>query len=324
MLTKPTNRYPSYLNAYYGGAFFEAERKAFKLLESCCICPRKCGVNRVKDERGFCGTGYLPKVYSFMAHHGEEPPISGIKGSGAVFFSGCNMNCAYCQNYEFSQTNKGKEISFEKLAEYMLELQNIACHNINLVTPTHIMPQILKALGLAIPKGLRIPVVWNTSGYELPNIVKLLDGIVDIYLTDMRYGDNDMAVKYSNAKDYSEFNMKAVKEMHRQVGIANMDKEGILRQGLIVRHMVLPDGIAGTEKIMKFISQEVSKQTYVSCMSQYAPFHKANRFKELSRRITSQEYGEATQIMEKYELHNGWMQDLSGLSKFAGINIKPV
>lgn len=328
MLNRSLNKYPSYLNAYYNGSLEELIKNSFKLLESCCICPRKCKVNRIKNKKGACNTGLLPKVYSFMAHYGEEPPISGTKGSGTIFFSGCNMSCVYCQNYEFSQLHTGKETSFEELADFMLKLQNIGCHNINLVTPTHIMPQILKAISIAVTKGLTIPLLYNTSGYEVLNIIKLLNGIIDIYLTDMRYADNAMSIKYSNAMNYPKFNRAAIKEMHRQTGIAKMDNAGILKKGLIIRHLVLPNKISGTEKIMKFISQNISTETYISLMSQYTPFYKAAnvnpRFKEISRRINLEEYKETQFIMEKHGLHNGWTQDSYGLSELAGINIKPI
>jgi len=297
---------------------------AFKLLESCCICPRKCKVNRLKGEKGFCRIGLKPKVCSFMPHHGEEPPISGERGSGAIFFSGCNMACAYCQNYQFSQLDEGKEVEFEELANYMLQLQEMGCHNINLVTPTHVMPQILKGLQIAISKGLKIPIIYNTGGYELPEIIKLMNGIVDIYLPDMRYADNDMAIKYSAAKDYPEFNRTALKEMHRQAGVAKFDGEGIIKKGVIIRHLILPNNISGTEKIMRFIAKELSTDTYISLMSQYFPCYKTNKISELSRRITYEEYEEAKCIMEKHGLYNGWTQDGHGLERFAGVNIKPI
>jgi len=298
--------------------------QAFKMLESCCICPRKCKVNRLNDEKGFCQTGLRPRLCNFMPHHGEEPAISGTRGSGTIFFSGCNMSCVYCQNYEFSQLGNGREVEFEELANFMLELQAAGCHNINLVTPTHVMPQILKSLELAIPKGLNIPIVYNTGGYELPQIIKLLDGIIDIYLVDMRYGDNDMAFKYSSALDYPELNQAALKEMHRQVGIAEIDSEGIIKKGVIIRHLVLPNNISGTDSIMKFIANQLSKDMYISLMSQYLPCYKASQFKEIARRITYQEYENAKAAMEKYGLSNGWTQDGHGLERFAGINIKPI
>jgi len=297
--------------------------KAFRLLESCCICPRRCKVNRLKGELGFCKTGLLPRVCSYLAHHGEEPPISGAKGSGTIFFSYCNMGCVYCQNYEFSQLGQGREVDFEALARFMLELQNMGCHNINLVTPTHVMPQILKALEIAISKGLKIPILYNTGGYELAQIIRLLEGIVDIYLPDMRYADSDTAVKYSSASEYPRYNQESVKEMHRQVGIADIDDNGIIKKGLVIRHLVLPNNIAGTDKIMKFISEEISQDTYISLMSQYVPYYKASEFREISRRLKYREYEDAKQIMQKYGLHNGWIQESYGLERFAGIHIKP-
>lgn len=186
--------YPAYLESYHNGRLKRIIEEAFNCLRSCCICPRRCKVNRLKDEKGFCRTGFKPKVYSFMPHYGEEPPISGYQGSGTIFFSHCNMNCVYCQNYEFSQLEEGREVEIEELADLMLQLQNLKCHNINLVTPTHIMPQILKALSLAIPRGLKLPILYNTGGYELKDIIRLLEAIVDIYLPDMRYADNVMAI----------------------------------------------------------------------------------------------------------------------------------
>jgi putative pyruvate formate lyase activating enzyme len=314
--------YPAYLESYDNGKLNRIIEATFKMLGSCCICPRKCKIDRLNDKRGFCRIGLKPQVCSFMPHHGEEPAISGKRGSGTIFFSGCNMACVYCQNYEFSQLDEGSGVGDEELADFMLQLQEIGCHNINLVTPTHILPQILKALSLAIPKGLKIPLVYNTGGYECFKIIKLLDGIVDIYLPDMRYADNDMAIQYSCAPDYPKFNQEALKEMHRQVGTAQLDNEGIIKKGIIIRHLVLPHNISGTDRIMKFIAQELSKDTYISLMSQYFPCYKANRFKEISRRITYKEYADAKRAMEKYGLHNGWIQEGHGLERFAGINIK--
>ena len=293
------------------------------MLECCQICPRECKVNRLKNKRGFCKTGLKPMVCSFLAHQGEEPPISGTSGSGTIFFTNCNMGCVYCQNYEFSQLGQGKEVEFEELAGFMLELQKLGCHNINLVTPTHVMPQILKALKIAISKGLKITLVYNTGGYELPEIIKLLDGIVDIYLPDMRYADEEISVKYSCAPDYPKYNRNSVKEMHRQVGIARIDNEGIIRSGLVIRHLVLPNNTSGTEKIMKFIAEEVSPDTYISLMSQYLPYYKASEFKDISRRLFMKEYEGAGEIMEKYGLSNGWIQESYGSERFAGIHIKP-
>lgn len=313
----------SYLKAYQNGRLKQIAESAFKMLESCTICPRRCKVNRLKGELGYCKTGLNPKVYSFVAHHGEEPPISGEKGSGTIFFSHCNMSCAYCQNYEFSQLGSGKEINIEELAEIMIKLQTLGCHNINFVTPTHVMPQILKALEIAITKGLTIPLVYNTSGYELEPIIKLLDGIIDIYLPDMRYADSQIAKKYSDAPDYVEYNKKAVKEMYRQVGIADIGDDGIIKKGLVIRHLVLPENISETEKIMKFIATKLSRENYISLMSQYFPCHKAGNFQEISRRINLEEFESARKTLEKFGLFNGWTQESGGLERFAGPNLKP-
>ncbi len=315
--------YPSYLNAYNDKSLQRKADEAHAMLSSCNICPRTCKVDRLKGELGFCKTGALPRVYSFMAHQGEEPPVSGERGSGTIFFSYCNLACVYCQNYEFSQLGQGKEVSCEELARVMLELQSMGCHNINLVSPTHVMPQILKALVIAVEGGLKIPLVYNTGGYERAEKISLLEGIIDIYLPDMRYGDSAAAVAYSSAPDYPAYNQSAVKEMHRQVGIASLDEKGIITRGLIIRHLVLPGAVSGTDKIMKFIAEELSKDTYISLMSQYLPYHRARQFKAIARRLTAQEYDGAKSMMEAAGLHNGWVQESFGLERFAGVNIKP-
>ena len=316
--------YPSYLDSYNNGKLNSLIEDTSMMLESCCICPRRCKVNRLKEEKGFCKTGLKAKVCSYMPHHGEEPPISGTHGSGTIFFSRCNMSCVYCQNHEFSQSGEGREVGPEELAAFMLELQELGCHNINLVTPTHVLPQILKALNTAIAKGLNIPIVYNTGGYELTKIIKFLDGIIDVYLPDMRYADSAKSLKYSCAPDYPAYNQEAVKEMHRQVDIAKTDNSGIIKTGVIIRHLVLPHGISGTDKIAKFIATELSKDTYISLMSQYHPYYEAYQFKEIFRRITYQEYKDAQDEMHKYGLYNGWMQESGGLERLAGINIKPI
>ncbi len=317
-------KYPSYLIAYSKGILESRAENALRMLESCAICPRRCKVNRLNNEFGFCRMGVLPRVYSYLAHFGEEPPISGGNGSGAIFFSGCNMRCVYCQNYEFSQFEKGREVDFEELADIMLKLQDMNCHNINLVSPSHIMPQILTALNLAIPKGLKIPLVYNTGGYDLADMIRLLEGIVDIYLPDMRYSDNAAAEKYSFAPDYPGYNQQAVKEMHRQVGEAVISEDGIIKKGIIIRHLVLPRDISGTKKTMEFISKEISQDTYISLMSQYMPLYKAGQFDEISRRITQREYENAQDMMHNCGLFNGWTQETGGLDSLAGTNIKPI
>ncbi|MFA4888204.1 MAG: radical SAM protein [Candidatus Omnitrophota bacterium] len=314
--------YPSYLEAYNTGSLQEITNKAWEVLGSCSICPRQCKVNRLNNQKGFCGIGLRPMIYSFIPHHGEEPPISGTAGSGTIFFSGCNLHCLYCQNYEFSQLKQGREVEPEELALIMLKIQEEGVHNLNFVTPTHILPQILKALLLAIPKGLKIPLIYNTSGYELVSMIKMLEGIIDIYLPDMRYADSELAKNYSDALDYPKYNQTAVKEMQRQVGSAQFDASGIITRGLIIRHLVLPENISGTENIMRFIKEEISQDTYISLMSQYLPYYRASEFKEISRRLKNQEYQEAKDILQKYGLTNGWVQDSFGQERFAGVNIK--
>jgi putative pyruvate formate lyase activating enzyme len=233
------------------------------------------------------------------------------------------MACVYCQNYEFSQSGQGREVEIKQLADFMLQLQGLKCHNINLVTPTHIMPQILKALVIAARCGLNIPLVYNTSGYERPESIKLLAGIVDIYLADIRYADETSAVKYSSSIAYPEFSRSSIKEMQRQVGIVKLDEEGIIKKGLVIRHLVLPQGISGTREVMKFLSEEISPDTYISLMSQYLPYYKAGSFPELARRISLKEYREAQVLMAEYGLHNGWTQGSYAQERFAGVHIKP-
>jgi putative pyruvate formate lyase activating enzyme len=284
---------------------------AWQLLESCRVCPRECGVNRLKNDKlGFCRSGLNPIISSVSPHHGEEPPLSGARGSGTIFFANCSLKCVYCQNYPISQMGNGAERSIGELACQMLYLQEQGCHNLNLVTPTHFMPQILKALGIARERGFSLPIVYNTSGYESVETLGLLNGIVDIYLPDMRYSGNAAGMKYSIAPDYPEINRAAIKEMYRQVGNLVLDEQGIAKQGLIIRHLVLPGNIAGTEGVMKFLAEEISKDVSISLMSQYFPAHRAREFKDLNRRITTEEYEEAYQIMLKYGLENGWVQEL--------------
>jgi putative pyruvate formate lyase activating enzyme len=284
---------------------------AYELLESCRVCPRECGVNRLKNEKlGFCRSGLNPVVSSASPHHGEEPPLSGSKGSGTIFFANCNLRCIYCQNYPISQMGNGVERTPAELACQMLWLQEQGCHNLNLVTPTHFMPQILKAISIARQRDFNLPVVYNTSGYESLESLRLLEGIVDIYMPDMRYSDDAAGVSYSAVAHYPGVNRAAVKEMHRQVGNLVIGDDGLARRGLIIRHLVLPGGLSGTESIMRFLAEEISKEVYISLMSQYFPAYKANSIRELSRRITSEEYEEAYQAMQKYGLDNGWVQEL--------------
>jgi putative pyruvate formate lyase activating enzyme len=292
----------------------ERERRveeAYRLLESCRVCPRECGINRLQDDRlGFCRSGLNPVIASVSAHHGEEPPISGTRGSGTVFFANCNLRCIYCQNYPISQMGNGTERTPGELACQMLWLQEQGCHNVNLVTPTHFVPQILKAVSLAKERGFTLPIVYNTSGYDSVEALRLLDGLVDIYMPDMRYADNAVALRYSVAPHYVEINRAAVMEMYRQVGNLVMDGRGIALRGLLVRHLVLPGGLSGTESIMKFLAEEISRDVYISLMSQYFPAFKSGEHPEINRRITESEYNEAYEIRTRYGLRNGWVQEL--------------
>ena len=300
-------KYPRYLNIKEE-EFDRRIEKAYKLLSSCEVCPHKCRVNRLRGEQGICRSGEEVIVSSYNAHFGEEPPLVGNFGSGTIFFTNCNLKCVYCQNYPISQLGNGNKVSLSELAKIMLALQKRECHNINLVTPTHFVPQILKSLKLAIKMGLRVPIVYNSSGYESVRTLKLLDGIVDIYLPDARYADDEIARKYSSAPDYFEIMKKALKEMHRQVGDLVTDKIGIAYSGLIVRHLVLPEGLSGTKKIMRFIAREISPYTYISLMAQYFPAYQAGQFPPLSRRINRKEYREALRAFEEEGLGNGWFQ----------------
>jgi len=292
----------------------EKIKKAYKLLESCRLCPRECGINRVKGELGFCKAGILPMVSSFHPHFGEEPPISGSRGSGTIFFTQCNLKCVFCQNYPISHMGEGREVSIEELAATMLRLQGQGCHNINLVTPTHYIPQILEAVILARQKGLSVPMVYNCGGYEGMETLDLMEGVVDIYMPDMKYSNSKAAERFSSAPNYFEISKKAVKEMHRQVGDLKIEK-GIAIKGLLIRHLVLPDNLAGSEAIFDFIVEELSPHTYVNIMAQYYPCHMAFRFPEISRRITHREYIDTLKLAKKKGLSGGFRQVLATINR---------
>lgn len=268
-------------------------RAALARLACCDICHRRCGVNRLKDERGFCRTGRWARVASFAPHFGEEEPLVGSGGSGTIFFSGCNLACAFCQNWDISQAGDGREASPEELARMMLSLQDSGCHNINFVTPTHVVPQILEALVLAREGGLAVPLVYNSGGYDSVETLRLLDGVFDIYMPDAKYGSDGPAEKYSQAPGYVAVMKAALLEMHRQAGDLLLDEDGLAVRGLLVRHLVLPCRLAGTEEVVRFISEEVSRSTYLNVMAQYRPEYNACRFPELSRTITAREYAAA-------------------------------
>ena len=277
----------------------ERIEKAFQILESCNLCPRNCKVNRLKGEKGFCKTTDKPIISSWGPHMGEEPPLVGSKGSGTIFFTNCNLHCIFCQNYTISHLGEGIEITFNKLASIMIYLQMSGCHNINFVTPTHQVPMILKALKIAIEADLRLPLIYNCGGYESVETLKLLDGIIDIYMPDFKYANAEVAKKYSKAEDYPKIAKAAIIEMHRQVGDLYINPLGIAERGLLVRHLVLPDSLAGTEEVVKFIVEEISDNTYVNIMDQYYPCYKAFDYPPLDRRITTEEFFEALNIAKK-------------------------
>ena len=305
---------PGYVALYQSGAL---ERRAEALearLSSCDICPRECKVNRLEGELGFCHSARRPIVSSVCAHHGEEPVLSGSRGSGTIFFGHCNMRCVYCQNYQISQDYKlrqSKEIEPYALAKHMLFLQDeLECHNINFVSPSHFVPQIVKGVLEAMPMGLRLPLVYNSSGYDSVATLRELDGIISIYLPDLRYASNTWAGMFSQASDYVERARDAIKEMYRQVGNLIVDEEGIAQKGLIVRHLILPNQLAGSQDSLAWLVREVSPQVTVSIMSQYFPAHLAPQIPLLSRTISAEEYNEVRELVEKLGLENGWLQGM--------------
>ncbi|NPB06779.1 MAG: radical SAM protein [Aquificae bacterium] len=289
--------YPSYLRLYETGELKERAEKALKSLSSCEVCPHACKVDRTRDEKGVCKVGRYALVSDYFPHLGEEFPIRGYRGSGTIFFSYCNMRCVYCQNYEISHLGAGRPVTARELADMMLELQDMGCHNVNLVTPSHVVPQILEALVIAVDEGLRIPLVYNTSSYDALETLRLLDGIVDIYLADLKYLDEGIARKYSKVKNYPEVAKKAIKEMYRQVGNLKVDAYGVAVRGLLVRHLVLPNDLSTTREVMRFL-KSVDPKLAVNVMAQYRPYWKAFDYPELSRRITPAEYEKALKEAE--------------------------
>jgi len=296
--------YPSYLALERNGELSKRVKKLQSIYESCQLCPRDCRVNRLEGQTGKCQATSKVKVSSAQAHFGEERPLVGQRGSGTIFFSNCGMRCVFCQNYQISIEGEGIEISDQRLAETMVKVQNIGCHNINLVTPTHYLPNIMNAVQIAARKGLRIPLVYNTSGYEKLDVLQLLDGIVDIYLPDCKYMDPEHAAKYSSeAFNYPYYAKIALKEIFRQVGDLVVDSRGIAVRGLILRHLIMPNRIAGTESFLKFVAENLSKTTYINLMRQYRPEHKAFDYPEIARRIKRSEYEEALDWAKKYGLN---------------------
>lgn len=296
---------PGYLRLLESGRLREIADELLKYYENCTLCPRDCKVNRTKGERGVCGGGNKAKVCSAHPHFGEERPLVGNHGSGTIFLGHCNLLCLYCQNWDISHGGEGDEVSDKQLAALMLRMQNIGCHNINFVTPTHYLPNIIQALVYAAEKGLNVPIVYNTGGYDHLHILKLLDGIVDIYLPDCKYSDGKVAAKYSRgAGDYPEVIKAGLREMHRQVGVLKTDAQGIALRGLMIRHLVLPNDLAGTEEFVKFVKEELHPGTYVNIMAQYHPAYQAHKHDELSRRIYTEEFRAAVNLAKKHDLEN--------------------
>jgi putative pyruvate formate lyase activating enzyme len=276
-------------------------QQAFDVLKECTLCPRNCKVNRIDGKKGFCKTLDKPYVSSWGPHFGEERPLVGQYGSGTIFFTYCNLACLYCQNWTISHLGEGEEISSDDLASVMIYLQNLSCHNINLVTPTHQVPQILKALYIARENGLKIPIVYNCGGYEAVDTLKILDGIIDIYMPDFKYADDKLSEKYSKAKNYFAVAKESLKEMHRQVGDLIIER-GIVVRGLLIRHLVLPNNLSGTETVLEFIAKEISSNTYINIMDQYRPCWHADEYEELNRRITTKEFDNAIKLALKLGL----------------------
>ena len=293
---------PAYLSRYETGELEQRVQTAFEHLRDCDLCAQGCGVDRTR-EKGKCDTGVLARVASYGPHFGEEDPLRGYQGSGTIFFSWCNLSCQYCQNYDISQQGHGRDVETEELAEMMLSLQRRGCHNINLVSPSHVVAQILAAVLVGVEAGLRLPLVWNTGGYDSLVSLGLLDGIVDIYMPDMKYADSRVALRYSRVKHYAEMNQAAVKEMHLQVGDLLLDARGIAERGLLVRHLVLPDGLAGTGAVAAFLAEELSTETYINIMDQYRPCYKASDLPPLDRRVTRREYLRAVEAAQEAGLH---------------------
>ena len=303
------NYQPGYIKLLNSGEPNNRVETAYQHLSICDVCAAKCPVDRSSGKLGACRTGINAKVSSFGSHHGEEAPLSGWMGSGTIFFTHCNLRCQYCQNFDISQSDSGDEVNPEDISMMMLQLQAQDCHNINFVSPSHVVPQILAAVLVAAEAGLHIPLVYNTGGYDSLSMLILLDGVIDIYMPDMKYGDSGNARKYSKVPDYTRVNQAAVKEMHRQVGDLHLDEDGLATHGLLVRHLVLPHNLAGTENITHFLAKEVSRDTYINIMDQYHPCYKADQYPELMRHISPQEYHNA--------LHTALDAGLSRLDRIA-------
>ncbi|MGI8786372.1 MAG: radical SAM protein [Pyrinomonadaceae bacterium] len=323
MHTENADLEPKFTKLLAAGELEKRVEQLERLLESCVVCPKDCGNNRLNDEIAACYSGRLPIVSSYTAHFGEEPCLSGTRGAGNIFFGNCNLRCVYCQNYQISQTwktQKRSEVSHERLAEMMLELQARGCHNIGFVSPTHFAPQLVRAILIAAEKGLRLPIVYNTNAYDSVEVLKLLDGIVDVYLPDLKYAENDAGFQYSKVRGYKDYARAAIKEMYRQTGDELVfDENNLLRRGLLIRLLVLPNDIAGIEENLRWIRNELSPHAAISLMAQYYATNKAatdERYILLSRRISEREWFEAISLLEDLEMEEGFMQEYESASHY--------
>jgi putative pyruvate formate lyase activating enzyme len=298
-----------YLELYNSGELLERVRQGYKRLKRCDLCPHLCGVNRLAGESGVCRARARPRIASANVHWGEEPPISGTRGSGTIFLSGCSLHCRFCQNFPISQLGNGNDLTTVELAAKYMKLQSLGVHNINFVTPTHFLPQILAALYIAVGKGFRLPILWNSSGYERVDALRLLEGIVDIFLPDMKYSGDEEAVRFSSAPGYRDINRAAVREMLRQVGHLQVDEDGVALRGIIIRHLVLPCGGGGSVDTMAWIGANLGCETHVSLMKQFFPAHEAASVPGINRKLSDGEYEEAVAALEEAGLENGWVQE---------------
>ncbi len=305
---------PAYLSLHRSGELRKRGEELWNIMECCRLCPRECGVNRLEGDKGICQATSQLEVSSYHPHFGEEKPLVGSGGSGTIFLTNCGLRCVFCINWEISQGGMGEPRSIEDMAEMMLELQEQGCHNINLVTPTHYSPHIVLALDIAAGKGLRLPLVYNTCGWERLDILKKLDGIVDIYLPDFKYSDGKMAAKYSSdAETYPENTKAALLEMHRQVGVAKPASDGLIYRGLMIRHLVMPSSVSGTREVIEWIAENLPKDTYINIMSQYRPMYKAFEYPEIAKRLSREEYNKAISWAREAGLTN---LDIQGYQLF--------
>jgi putative pyruvate formate lyase activating enzyme len=306
---------PTYRLLYESGRLEERAVRLERMLASCTVCPHTCGNNRITGDIARCYSGYLPIVSSYCRHFGEEPALTGVRGVGNIFFGNCTMRCVYCQNFEISsrwKTEQANTVSVERLAEIMLELQAQGVHAIGLVSPTHVVPQIVRALTLAVPLGLTLPLIYNTNTYDSVGVLQLLDGIVDIYLPDLKYAEDELGYRYSKVKSYAAVSHAAVREMHRQLGSGvDVDEQGLVRRGLIIRHLVLPNDIASSDATLRWIHDNLDSRVTLSIMSQYFPAHEAVTMELLDRGLRFSEYDRVLDLLQKYGFENGWVQEFA-------------